>query len=221
VAHLFDIIFLPMSLQAPSAPSVILVTLPLGSPGSVRCLAVSICICICQVLAEPLRSLPGTCQQAFLGISNSVSVWFLWTGWIPRWIRLWMSFLSVSAPFIVPVFPMDRNNSGLKILICVGSPIPQLVPVPIYWRWFLQVLFPLCWVFQLISISTLLDPGNLSLPRHLELSSGYPQFPTPHCYIFLFIFLTLWTSFLSLLIPDSVSPFFPPPPLSLPDSSLP
>jgi hypothetical protein len=29
--------------------------------------------------------------------------------------------------------------------------------VPVYWIWSLQVLYPLCWVFQLIS--SLLGPG--------------------------------------------------------------
>jgi hypothetical protein len=47
---------------------------------------------------------------------------------------------SVSVPLSVPVFPLDRSISGLKILKCVGSPIPQLGAVPIYWRWSLQVL---------------------------------------------------------------------------------
>jgi hypothetical protein len=41
-------------LQTPSAPSVFVLTLPLGSLYSVRCLAVSICFYIGQALAEPL-----------------------------------------------------------------------------------------------------------------------------------------------------------------------
>jgi hypothetical protein len=48
-------------------------------------------------------------------------------------------------------FPLDRNISGLKILRCLHGPIPQLGVVPIYWRWSLQVLPPLCWVFRLES----------------------------------------------------------------------
>jgi hypothetical protein len=54
MVQLVDIVVLPMGLQSPSAPSVLLLTLPLGSPGSVRLLAVSICICIGKVLADPL-----------------------------------------------------------------------------------------------------------------------------------------------------------------------
>jgi hypothetical protein len=39
---------------------------------------------------------------------------------------------SVSVPIFVPVFPLDRNISGLKILNCLGDPTPQLGAVPIY-----------------------------------------------------------------------------------------
>jgi hypothetical protein len=37
-------------------------------------------------------------------------------------------------------------------LRCVGSPIPQLEAMSIYWRWSLQVLSPHCWAFWLMSI---------------------------------------------------------------------
>ena len=36
----------------------------------------------------------GSCQQALLGIHNSVWIWCLYMGWIPRWDSLWMAFLS-------------------------------------------------------------------------------------------------------------------------------
>ena len=36
-----------------------------------------------------------------------------------------MAFLSVSAPFFVPVFSSERSNSGLKFLRWVDGPIPQ------------------------------------------------------------------------------------------------
>ena len=51
---LVNVVVLPMGLQTTSAPSVLPLTL-LGSPGLVQWLAVSIFICIGQVLAEPLR----------------------------------------------------------------------------------------------------------------------------------------------------------------------
>jgi hypothetical protein len=52
---LVGIIFLPMGLQTPSAPSALPLTPPLGSPCSVRWLAESFHICIGQALAESLR----------------------------------------------------------------------------------------------------------------------------------------------------------------------
>jgi len=122
-------------------------------------------------------------------------------------------FLSLCSTF--SVFPLDRNNSGLKILRWLGGPIPQLRAVPSYWRWPLQILSPLCWVFQLMSFPF------WELPWSLGLSSASPPFsPPPHCYIFLFIFLTLWTAFLSLPISNpAILPF--PSPTSLPHRSLP
>jgi hypothetical protein len=45
---LVDIVVLPMGLQTPSAPSLLLLTPPLGSPFSVRWLAASIHFCIAQ-----------------------------------------------------------------------------------------------------------------------------------------------------------------------------
>jgi hypothetical protein len=43
---------------------------------------------------------------------------------------LWMAFPSVYAPLFVSVFPLDRRNSGLIFLKCVGGPILQPGPVP-------------------------------------------------------------------------------------------
>ena len=52
---LVDIVVLPMGLQTPSAPSVISLTPPLGTPHSMQWLAVSIRLCICKALAGRLR----------------------------------------------------------------------------------------------------------------------------------------------------------------------
>jgi hypothetical protein len=54
VVRLVDVV-LPMGLQSPSAASALPLDLPLGFPGPIRWLAVAICICIGQVLIEPLR----------------------------------------------------------------------------------------------------------------------------------------------------------------------
>ena len=50
-------------------------------------------------------AMPGSCQQVLLGIHNSVWVWCLQMGWIPRWGSLWMALPSVSAPHFVSVSP--------------------------------------------------------------------------------------------------------------------
>ena len=52
---LVDIVVLPVGLQFPSTPSVLFLTPLLGTLSSVQWLAVSISLCICQALAEPLR----------------------------------------------------------------------------------------------------------------------------------------------------------------------
>jgi hypothetical protein len=154
-----------MGLQFPSAPSV----LPLD----------------CEYLhlyqsgrASQETAIPGSCQQGLLGIRNSIRVWCLQMGWIPKWGNLWMIFPSVSAPFFVPAFPLDRNNSGLKILRRVGGSIPQLGAVPIYWTRSLQALSPLCCVSWLRS--NLLALRSLLLPWNLGLFSGYPHSNIPH-----------------------------------------
>jgi hypothetical protein len=42
-------------LQTPLAPLVLSLTPPLGTPCSVQWLALSICLCICEALVEPLK----------------------------------------------------------------------------------------------------------------------------------------------------------------------
>ena len=104
-----------MRLQTPLTPTVCALISPLGSPFSVQWLDASICICIGQALAEPLRGqlYQGSSQQAFLGINNSVWVWCLQMGKAPRSGGLWVVFPSVSAPLFVPAFSFDRRNSRL------------------------------------------------------------------------------------------------------------
>jgi hypothetical protein len=47
----------------------------------------------------------GSCQQNLVGIGNSVWIWWLFMGWIPRWGSVWMVLPSVSAPNSVSVTP--------------------------------------------------------------------------------------------------------------------
>jgi hypothetical protein len=94
---LVGMVVLSMGLQSPSAPSVLALILPLGIQGSVLWLAVSICICLSKMLAEPLTGqiyLAPVCK--YFCISNNVGVWCQWMGWITTWGNLWMAFPSVS-----------------------------------------------------------------------------------------------------------------------------
>ena len=132
-----------MGLQSLSAPSV----LPfIGVPRLSLWLAVRICICLSQVLAELLR---GQLHQALVSKHFFASAIVLVSvDEMDSKVRQSLEGLFFSLCFIfVPEFPLDRNNSGLKILMWVGGPIPQLGAMSIYWRWSLQVLSPCCWVF--------------------------------------------------------------------------
>jgi hypothetical protein len=65
-------------------------------------------------------------------------------GWIASGAGPWMDFLLVAAPFFLPVFPLDRNNSGLKKLED-GWVAPASTGgggMCIYWRLSLQGLSP-------------------------------------------------------------------------------
>jgi hypothetical protein len=64
-------------------------------------------------------AISGSCQQALAGIHNSIWVWWLYMGWIPRWISLWMVIPSVSAlnfvsisPSMGILFPLLRRIKG-------------------------------------------------------------------------------------------------------------
>ena len=94
-----DIVLL--GLQSPSAPSVPPLALPLGSLDSVV---------VCEYLhlywlgagrTSQGTAIPGSCQQVLLCISNSMGVWCLLMGWIPRWGGVWMVFPSGSVPFFL------------------------------------------------------------------------------------------------------------------------
>jgi len=56
-----------------------------------------------------------------------------------------MAFPLVFVPLFVPAFPLDRNNSVLKVLRWEGGLFPQLRAMPIHWIWSLRVLSALCW----------------------------------------------------------------------------
>jgi hypothetical protein len=113
-----DYIVLPMGMQSPLVPLVQPPALP-SSPSSVCWLAPSIHICIDQLLAE----LPK--EQLY---QVPVSKHLLATAKMhadrtdPQ--SLDGPSFSLSSIF-VPLFPLDRNISGLKTLRWVGGTIPQ------------------------------------------------------------------------------------------------
>jgi hypothetical protein len=99
---------------------------PLGFLSSFLYLPASLWIFIGQDLAEPLRR--QLYQAPVSKHLRSARIWFwcLHVWWIPRWGSIWMAVSSVSAPFFVLIFPLDRSNSGLKFWRWVGGPIPQI-----------------------------------------------------------------------------------------------
>ena len=56
-------------------------------------------------IASQERAISGSCQQNLSGICNSVWVWWLYMGWIPRWGSLWVVLPLVSAPNFISVTP--------------------------------------------------------------------------------------------------------------------
>jgi hypothetical protein len=70
------------------------------------------------------RAISGSSQEVLLG--NNIWVWCQQMGWITRWGSIWIAFPLLPAILFVPEFLLDRNNSGLIFLRCVGGPIPQL-----------------------------------------------------------------------------------------------
>ena len=107
-----DIVVLPMEMQTPSAPSILPLTLSLGSPSSVPRLAASICIWICKALAEPLRKHPYQTHDSKHFLASAIlSVFGLWIqGGSPGGTVSGWPFLQS----LLPVFPLERSNSGLK-----------------------------------------------------------------------------------------------------------
>ena len=164
-----------MSDKAPSAPSALPLTPPLGSLCSVRWLTASIRISIGHDLVEPLKRLlyQDPVSKHFLA-SAIVSgfVVCMWDG-SPGGGCLWMAFPLVSVLLFVPVFPLDRSNSGLKFWEMGGWPHPSTggggACLTSGYGFNLQVLPLLSRVFQLKSFSW--GSGRLLLSWHLELSS--------------------------------------------------
>ena len=106
----------------------------MGSLCLVQCLAQNIPIYICQALGELLRRQLYQVAVSKNFLASAIESGFgVCMGWIPMWDSLWMAFPSVSPPHFAPVFPLDRNNYGLKIWSWVGGPILQPGGLPNLW----------------------------------------------------------------------------------------
>jgi hypothetical protein len=57
-------------------------------------------------IASQERAMSGSCKQILAGLCNSVWVWWLYMGWIPRRGSLWMVFPSISAQNSFHVTPL-------------------------------------------------------------------------------------------------------------------
>lgn len=124
----------------------------------------------------------GSWQQVPLDISKSIWVWclhnvcWLYMGSIPRWGSLCMVFLSVSALFFVPGFPLNRSNSELKfwggwVALSLNQEVSNL------WICSLEVLSPLCRIFQIMSSHWIL--GATCFPGIWEFLLAISRFPSP------------------------------------------
>jgi hypothetical protein len=113
----------PMGLQTPSAPWVLSLTPSSGTLCSVQWMTVSIC-----QAPDKESTISGSCQQALVGICNSVWVWWLFLGWILRWGSLWMVMPSVSATnfvsvtpsmcILVPILRRNKVSTFLSSFLC-------------------------------------------------------------------------------------------------------
>jgi hypothetical protein len=99
--------------------------------------------------AEPLRGQPcqaSDCKHKLTSAILSESGVCGLDG--PQGGAVWIAISSVSAPFYVPAFSLDSNNSELNFLKWINDPILPLVAMSIYWGCFHQFLAPYCRAFQ-------------------------------------------------------------------------
>jgi hypothetical protein len=143
---LVDIVVLPTGLQTLSAPSVLSLTLSLGTPHSVQWLAVSIYLCICKALAGPLRKqlYQAPFSKHFL-VSTMVSEFgdFIWdespgatvSGW-----SLLQSRLCTLYPYLLPwtiLFPLLRRTKASTLwssyFLSFMWPMNCILGIPSFW----------------------------------------------------------------------------------------
>jgi hypothetical protein len=101
-------------------------------------------LCIGLVVLKPPRKQPYQAPLSKVFLALAIVLVFV-VCWKDVSLDV-MVFPSVSVPFCLPVFPLKRNISGLKILRWLVGPLLQSRSLPTYCRCSLQVRSPLCWV---------------------------------------------------------------------------
>ena len=118
-----------MGLQAPSAPSILSLALPLGTLCSVQWMAVSIHFCICQALAEPLRRQLYQAPVSKLLLASAIVS------------SVWVSVCTTSVQLLL-AFIVSAEKSGV---ILIGLPLYVIDLFPllllIFYHYLVHLLF--------------------------------------------------------------------------------
>ena len=133
-------------LQTPSAPSVLSLIPPLRTPCSVQWLAVSICLCICQALAGPLRR--QLYQAPFIKhfLASAIVSGFGSVYGMDTQVRKSLDGLSFRfCSTLCPCISFRQESLWIKNLEMIRWPHPSKEVLPNLWIWTLQELPPLCW----------------------------------------------------------------------------
>jgi hypothetical protein len=217
VVQLVDIAVLPMGLQSSSAPSVLPLTFPLGSLDSVWLLAVTIWICISQVLAETLRRQPYQAPDSKHFLASAIVSGFdvcRWNGSLGGAVSGW-PFLQTLFHFFFfcTCLSFGQEHFWVNNFEMGGWPHPSTRGCAYLLE---MVLSPLCSVFWLISSIWVL--GASHVPGLWDFLVVTPRSPSPSATHFYSI---SWLSvFLSYLFQYLILPPFIPPPSSLPPRFL-
>jgi hypothetical protein len=116
-----------MWLQSSSGPLVLPLTLPYWYQTSIQWLTANTCICLSQLLPEPLRGQPC---QAPVSIHSMATI--IVSGFdVHSWDRFQVGLVA-GWPFFQSLLQfctctsLDRNKYGLNFLRWMGGPLPQL-----------------------------------------------------------------------------------------------
>jgi hypothetical protein len=137
-------VVLPMGLQSPSTPPVLLSAPPPGSLSSVWWLAPSIHICIAQLLAGLFMETPHQVPVSKHLLTTATVLSLVCAEMMdPKVGQSTIApFFSLCFIFLSLFFPCTETFLGYKLWYGWVAPSLDQVATPIYWRWPLQVLSP-------------------------------------------------------------------------------